>query len=475
MSTSEQVTILMAIAERETLFRDQLGDPFIRVNLGNRSEIWTLRSEKLTNYLMRKFYLENQQTVPSTTAVKQAVKMLMALAEETERRDLRLRVAPGENGTIWYDLGDETWRAVKLTAAGWEINATPPILFKRYATNCGLVLPERKENPLARLFDFVNIHDEGEKLLFKIYLITNFIPGIPHPAAAFYGHQGAAKTTAARVIKRLVDPGLELTAFPESTKELAQFLAHNYVCVFDNLARISSAQSNILCQAVTGGGLMKRRLYTDEGDVALAFKGCVVMNGINLVAGKPDLLDRSLLFELGRIDETARKDEKTFWQDFETERPFILGGIFDVLASALQRYPAVQIAQAPRMADFFKWGIATCEAMGIDREVFIEAYEANRRKMHGEVLTGEPLAEAIIEFLRERARWEGKASELLDALVAANARGIPKLPNLLSRRLKEIALNLKAAYIEVEFGKNTADNTTIIRIQKDIPGATEAA
>lgn len=469
MSNKEQVTTLMAIAERGTLFRDQLGEPQVQVTLGDRKEVWPVGGEKFSNHLLRTFYAENQQVVPSTTAVKQAAKMMIALAEEKEKKDLRLRVASGEDGVLWYDLGDGTWQAIKVTPEGWGVNATHPILFKRHATNYGQVLPERRENSLARLFDFVNIQDEAEKLLFQIYLITCFVPDISHPAAVFYGHQGGAKTTVARVIKRLVDPGAELTTFPETTKELAQFLAHNYVCVFDNLARISRSQSDMLCQAVTGGGLMKRRLYTDQDDVILSFKGCVVMNGISLVADKPDLLDRSLLFELTRITDV--RDEKEFWQDFESERPFILGGIFDIIATASQLYPTIQINKAPRLADFFRWGIAICEAMGINREAFVRAYEANRRKMHSEVLTGEPLAEAMIDFMRGKERWEGKASQLLDLLLAAKARGIPHQANQLSRLLKEIAVNLNAANIQVEFGRNTVENTTLIKINKIITGA----
>ena len=425
---------------------------------------------------MRQYYTENNKAVPSMMAIKQVIRMLIALAGEKEQKELRLRVAPGENDAILYDLGDEAWQAVKVTPEGWEIIANPPILFRRFTTNGSQVIPERRGNPLARLLEFVNIQDENEKLLFKIYLITCFIPDIPHPAAVFYGHQGAAKTTVARLIKRLVDPGSEVTAFPGTTKELAQLLSHNYVSVFDNLTHISPAQSNMLCQAVTGGGLMKRRLYTDEDDVELLFKGCVIMNGISLVAEKPDLLDRSLLFELNKVANV--RDEKEFWQDFEKERPFILGGIFDTLAAASRLYPDLQTTKAPRLADFFRWGVAVCKAMGGDQDVFVRAYEDNRRKMHGEVITGEPLAEAIMDFMQGREQkgpFEGKASVLLGELRAGGARCIPKQPNLLSRRLKEISVNLNAANIEVDFRKNTTENTTVIKITKIITGTTEAA
>lgn len=33
---------------------------------------------------------------------------------------------------IYIDLGDETWRAVRIDAKGWQVTDRPPILFRRY-------------------------------------------------------------------------------------------------------------------------------------------------------------------------------------------------------------------------------------------------------------------------------------------------------------------------------------------------------
>jgi len=77
-----------------------------------------------------------------------------------------------------------------------------------------------------------------------------------------------------------------------------------------------------------------------------------MLNGINLVASRDDLLDRSVLFRLDRIGKEWRKTESEFWQEFEQDRPFILGAIFDALAGALRIYPQVKLPALPRMADF---------------------------------------------------------------------------------------------------------------------------
>ena len=78
--------------------------------------------------------------------------------------------------------------------------------------------------------------------------------------------------------------------------------------------------SDTLCRACTGAGFSKRELYTDDDDVIYNFRRCPGLNGINIVAHKPDLLDRSLLFRLEHIPKKDRRDEETLWRDFERER-----------------------------------------------------------------------------------------------------------------------------------------------------------
>ena len=55
--------------------------------------------------------------------------------------------------------------------------------------------------------------------------------------------------------------------------------------------------------------------------------------------------------------------------------PVILGGIFDVLAKALEIIPTVTLPKVPRMAGFAKWGYAIAEALNTAGEEFLINYE----------------------------------------------------------------------------------------------------
>ena len=132
-------------------------------------------------------------------------------------------------------------------------------------------------------------------------------------------------------------------------------------------------QSDMLCRASTGGGISKRRLYTDDAEVVLSFRRCMVLNGIQPGVTRPDLLDRTIPFHLERMEAGQRKEEGKFWADFEEARPW-LRAMFSVLAKAMCLYPNVHLSALPRMADFCRWGYAVAEALGKKGAAFLQAY-----------------------------------------------------------------------------------------------------
>lgn len=64
-----------------------------------------------------------------------------------------------------------------------------------------------------------------------------------------YGEKGTAKSTLMELIKMLVDPSvLQTLAFSRNIESMVQKLAHNYICYFDNVSKISESISLIDCR-----------------------------------------------------------------------------------------------------------------------------------------------------------------------------------------------------------------------------------
>lgn len=469
-----QADALIRIATTEAfLFHDDAKDGFAAIPINGHREIWSLRSKFFKQWLVRRYYEQTDKS-PNNEAIRQALNVIEAKAVfDGPEIKLNLRVAE-RDGALWYDLADGAWRAVRITPSGWEVVDNPPILFRRFKNTAAQVLPQRGGS-LEALRKYINLKDDEDWLLLIALIVHAFVPGIPHAIPVFYGDKGAAKTTAQRVIRKLIDPAVRDTmTLPTDKNELALMLMTNYAPCFDNLDGLSPWQSDMLCQAATGGGISKRELYTDMEEIILSFLRCPMLNGINLVASRDDLLDRCVLFNLERIDEEARKTEAEFWREFEGDRPYILGAIFDVLAKALQIYPDVKLPALPRMADFATWGYAIMEAAGGMGEAFLRAYRKNIAGAVEEAVINDVVGAAIVEFMDGKDEWQGTASELLEALnelpsVNEKDKAWPKRPNTLTRKLNKIKSALADYGIRLEEYREPGFNRTrFLKISKNI-------
>jgi hypothetical protein len=465
--------VARAIIAAKEFFKDQYGEPYAAIITDRAKEVYAMRSRGFRRWL-RKLAWDAEGKPVAQETLKTVEGVLEGLAVfEGRRIELHNRVA-WHDGAVWYDLTDKNWRAVKITAEGWEVVEDPPILFRRYAHQAPQVEP-RRGGDLNRLLDYLNVNGDYKTLILP-YLVTCLVPDIPHPLPVLHGPQGSTKTTFFRVLKRLADPSaVETLTFPRDINELVQKLAHHWLACFDNVTALPQWVSDALCRAVTGEGFSKRELYTDDEDVIYSFRRCVGLNGINVAATKPDLLDRAILIELERPSPEKRRKEADFWRDFEEARPYILGAVFDTLAAAMKIKQGLDLKELPRMADFAEWGEAVARALGYAPGVFLNAYYRNIGAQNLEALEAHVIGPAILALMEKTPEWEGTPTELLAALeelaedmkINTNAKGWPKAANALSRKLKEIKTNLEAEGIAVVFDRAPrVSRKRLIRIWK---------
>ncbi len=453
-------------------FHDQFSKSYVRLSAEDHWEVWPCRSKHFKTWLSGQYW-HTYQKAPNSSALSDAINVLEAKARfEGDQYSLHNRVAFHKEA-IYYDLADSKWRAVKVTPDGWEIVKHPPILFRRYAHQHPQVEPVPSGN-LQDLIQFLNLRDPSQQLLVLVYVVSCLVPDIPHPIPVVYGPQGSAKSTFLRLLRRIVDPSAaEILSFPGSYRELVQQLAHHWSPFYDNVSRLSAGQSDALCRAVTGEGFSKRELYTDDEDVIYQFRCCPALDGINVVAAKPDLLDRSILFGLEQIPKEERKEEKVLLEQFEKVRPALFGAALDALSGAMLLLPSVHLPRLPRMADFARWGAAIAVALGYSQEEFLTALEENSRIRNDEVVMTNPVATAVLSLMESTTTWVGSATELLAKLVKVadkllinrNNKIWPKAPHILTRRLNEIRLNLAEAGIHVITGGRDSKERCVVLVK----------
>lgn len=251
-----------------------------------------------------------------------------------------------------------------------------------------------------------NISDENNRadyeLLLKCYIVSLFIPEIPKPVLMPHGHQGSAKSTIFDSIKLLADPSIVKTlSIPRDVNEFIQQLSHNHLAYYDNVSSLRDWMSDQICRAVTGSGSSKRELYTDDDDVIYSFRRCIAINGINLAATKPDLLDRGLMFHLKRIEKVDRPKERDIKQAVEHMIPELLGYILDVLVKVLKfkETTIIEIKEYPRMADFSGYGEIIARCMGYKDNEFLAAYYRNIDVQIDEIIDSSQVAICLMYMM----------------------------------------------------------------------------
>lgn len=411
-------------------------------------------------------------------AIQKAVELLASMAI-FERFPIRLwnRVAKGRD-CIWFDLSDGKGEAVRVTADGWNIEIPEKPMFVTLSHQRPAIRPEKvKASKLKGVFEkffkLVNSDPDG-RLLHLAELVSSFVPDIPHPIPVFHGEHGSAKTMFAAIMKALVDPSrIEVVKLSRKIESIEQALSTHWFVPLDNVSYLTNEQSDLLCIASTGGHSTKRKLYTDGEEFIIRLDSVVSLNGINVAATRPDLLDRCILHELPTIPEDKRLLRNDLMEWFEEVAPEIMGAIFGTLSRAMKMFPKHKKRKDfPRMADFTAWGCSIIDALGYDPKIFVEQYRKNIARQNEVALEEHLIGGLLLDLLEDRlpeptSVYETSATTLLIDLEGMASKRMlldkyfPSGDAQLSRELNRLKPNLRAIGILFD-RKRTNKNRSLV-------------
>jgi hypothetical protein len=303
---------------------------------------------------------------------------------------------------LYLDLANEQGAAVEVDADGWRIVKQPPVYFRRAPGM--LPLPDPKaDGQLDLLPKLFGLDPRSEEAMFLIaWLVMTLHPSGPYPVLNLRGEQGSRKTTLTEMLRRVIDPNIAPTRQPSADEEAIILAARNgHIVALDNLSFIPAWLSDILCRLSTGSGFGRRTLYRDSEETLYYLKRPVILNGITEIVTRGDLLDRLISAELPVVHEGNRKAAAQVWQDFDKQRPLILGALLDAASTALRRLPDINLQSRPRMADFAEWIEAASPALGWEPGEFLSIYAEQRDNAVSIELEASPVASALLAYLGE--------------------------------------------------------------------------
>jgi hypothetical protein len=402
-------------------------------------------------------------------AIAQAIDTLDAIAiHDGPERKAHLRVAE-DGGKIYLDLGRDDWAIAEISADDWQIVTGPPVRFRRAAALLPLPIPE-KGGTLTELQNFLGLSPETGPLVCA-YLLTCIKPAEAYPVLILHGEAGSGKSTLSTMIKALIDPGkAPLLASVGDLRNLAISANNRHMVAYDNLSGMTADQSDALCRISTGGGFSHRTLHTDSDETVLEFVKPQLLNGIDSIATRGDLLDRSLLIKVQ--PPAMRADASGLKQQFSANHGRFLGSLLDALVIALRQLPSVPTAQPVRMVEFARLGIAAESALGLAPGGFLSLYQGNRADAAEAVIDSNPVAQAILDLMQETSGWNGTSRALLVRLRSLVDEGVTKTKAWpadeirLGKELKRLAPDLRKCNIDFEVIRQGRDGKRIIFLQK---------
>jgi len=304
-------TRLVKYAQRNgaTYFSDPLGVRYARVFRDGHWEVLNLAGSAAGHWLTDLMLEYEHGKVPDRAAIHEALAVLSSWARQGDILPVYLRVGalgdkPEEGMAI--DLGTPEWTAIVIRPGGWTVEPHP-VMFRRGGKSAALPTPV-KGGSLAPLRDLLNLPATSEGMR-HFCLLIGFLLGAMRPEGPYMGLQlsgpaGSAKTSAARLIRRLIDPTArmaEVSSMPKKQDSFGTTVRGSFLPAFDNVTALSPEQSDWLAQLATGYATSDRMLYTDADEFNISVSRPFIINGID-TADRGDLLSRVTTIALPAID-----------------------------------------------------------------------------------------------------------------------------------------------------------------------------
>ncbi len=152
----------------------------------------------------------------------------------------------------------------------------------------------------------------------------------PYPVLCLHGEQGSAKSTAARVLRELVDPNTApLRSSPREPRDLDDRGKQRVGRLRWTICPTYPWFSDALCRLINGRGISTRDCTPTMEEVIFDSQAASHRHGIEEVVTRGDLVDRSLLVSLPTIPDELGDSREQILEVFNKRKPGLFGSDAD--------------------------------------------------------------------------------------------------------------------------------------------------
>ncbi|HKA06080.1 MAG TPA: hypothetical protein VKD71_02400 [Gemmataceae bacterium] len=226
--------LLTAIGTQFEIWHDPEERAF--ASIGRRT--YAVKSKSFKTLLVSRYREKTGGKVANGEALGAALLAIEGIAVH-DRPEFPAHVRIAEHGgRVYVHLADPEDTVIQIGPEGWRECMNSPVRFFRPRGIRALPRPQ-PGGRLEHLRRFLNVPDDTQWVLIRAWLAMTFRENGPFPTLVLLGEQGSAKTTTARVLRRLVDPReLAVRSQPKDARDLMIAARGNWLLSYDNLSSL---------------------------------------------------------------------------------------------------------------------------------------------------------------------------------------------------------------------------------------------
>ena len=397
--------------------------------------------------------------------IKSVIEYLVPVHSSISVKEFFHRTISLEDAVI-YDNANELGEYTVITADSVEVRGDMLCPFYPAGSSGTQVLPDLSAsvNDINGLRKFIALkpHQKREWLLIASYITYGITGQGSFPMLAYQGARGRAKSGAARCTMSMVDPKSVGTMHMNSSVDDVLTAARNHkLLIFDNLRSISENKSDLLCQLSTGGGQMKRKLYTD--DTLVQFDVCIptILTSIDQVIKYDDAISRTLQISMHEIDPSERKSEGELKKSFDDEKPKIFGGFCKLIQEVLRLKDTLNITRIPtRLADFYRVALAVEKILDYPDGSLDRALMESTQRLLKPSGNDHSIVFGILDLVKASdGIWEGAFGDLMTELILRDDDCVIPSQTSLSKKVRKKREVLKSIGVEMSLAEECPGET----------------
>ena len=299
-------------------------------------------------------------------------------------------------------------QVIEITAAGYEIKLNRPFPFRQTSGQLPLPTPApATPEPFAELQSLLRLNSQNFQKV-RDWLLTAARPTGPYPILILDGPSASGKSTAAHILRALLDPhAAPFAPHPHTERQVLKDAHHYRVLAYDHITHLPPRLQDALARVSTGAGLQIRESSRDP--VNLTVRTPVILTANENWKPRADLESRAVHIQLAAIPESEQLPEREILDRAEELLPSLLAALCQAIAKciAANHWPAIA-----------------------------------RRRSFSE------LASQALQTLTEGGSWQGTATDLV-ALLSHLDHELPTNPKALSQALNKLLETLSQAGLHI--------------------------